>query len=323
MEGRGVCASEYTEKLSVFLEILNSLGELSSADELKKAVIAADDAYDAAKASHDAAKKALEDCQGITVVTIWCERGADCQTPPGVVSNPKLHYNSKCPNYIRVGAKLPLLAKACPGTWWSCEGAGQCLKRWDHLSSDEVAESKIVVSDTTSDTTASKLACGVHDVGTAGDHSLQASCSTDDNCISTGFYQCLHTEHEYPKKMACGHAARTPGDHFRLIFSCGHEDYYCYRGDHDGNGCTGYVHPDDRVSPDQKSGETLGACGHMYKPTPATILVHRQMRCPSGPNGEVCSSGTYWVCQSHTHSYVTTDTDTDTDPPKPDPKLTR
>ncbi len=123
--------------------------------------------------------------------------------------------------------------------------------------------------------------------------------------------------------MACGHAAGTPGDHFRVGFSCGHEDYYCYRGDHDGNGCTGYVHPDDRVSPDQKSGETLGACGHMYKPTPATIRVHRQIRCPSGPNGVSCTSGSYWVCQSHTHSYATADTDTDTDPPKPDPKLTR
>ncbi len=132
-----------------------------------------------------------------------------------------------------------------------------------------------------------------------------------------------HLKDAYPKKLACGHAAGTLGDHFRVGFSCGHEDYYCYRLDHDGKGCTGYVHPDDRVSPGQKSGETLGACGHLYKPTPATIRVHRQSRCPSGPNGEVCSSGSYWVCQSHTHSYVTTDTDTDTDPPKPDPKLTR
>ena len=103
--------------LSGILEVLNAIGSLSDTAALIKAKKDTNTAYDAAKAAFDAAKKAFEDCTGQTVVTIWCERGADCQTPPGVPGNPKAHYNFKCPNYIRVGAKLPRLAKACPGTW--------------------------------------------------------------------------------------------------------------------------------------------------------------------------------------------------------------
>ena len=82
-----------------------------------QAVIDAAAAYDTAVTALETNKKALENCTGVTVVTIWCERGADCKNPPGVQGNSKAHYNGKCPNYIRVGAKLPLLAKACPGTW--------------------------------------------------------------------------------------------------------------------------------------------------------------------------------------------------------------
>lgn len=104
-------------------------------------------------------------------MTIWCERGADCKNPPGVAGNPKAHYNAKCPDYIRVGAKLPLLAKACLGTWWSCEGVGQCPRRWNHLSDDEVEESQIVVADITDkdgNTVANPVemaACGIHEKG--------------------------------------------------------------------------------------------------------------------------------------------------------------
>ena len=40
----------------------------------------------------------------------------------------------------------------------------------------------------------------------ATSHELQASCSTDSNCISTNFYLCQHTAHTYAKLAACGHA---------------------------------------------------------------------------------------------------------------------
>ena len=40
-------------------------------------------------------------------------------------------------------------------------------------------------------------ACGVHRSSVSGDHSLQASCSTDSKCIATNFYQCMHLVHKY------------------------------------------------------------------------------------------------------------------------------
>ena len=98
--------------------------------ELNQALSEAKTAYYGAVSAYEAAKKELEECQGMTVVTIWCERGTDCNNPPGDQFNPKAHFNFKCPNYIRVGAKLPRLAQACPGTWWSCEGIGQCPEKW-------------------------------------------------------------------------------------------------------------------------------------------------------------------------------------------------
>ena len=46
---------------------------------------------------------------------------------------------------------------------------------------------------------------------TPGNHDkLQASCSTDSNCISTNFYLCQHTSHEYSRSegRTCGHTPR-------------------------------------------------------------------------------------------------------------------
>ena len=50
--------------------------------ELRGALSDAEAAYDRAVTAYNTAKKAFEDCQGMTIVTIWCERGADCQEPP-------------------------------------------------------------------------------------------------------------------------------------------------------------------------------------------------------------------------------------------------
>ena len=40
--------------------------------------------------------------------------------------------------------------------------------------------------------------CGIHLTTVSGDHSLQASCSTDRTCIATSFYRCQHSSHTYP-----------------------------------------------------------------------------------------------------------------------------
>ena len=338
--------------LGKLLEVLNPIASLSDTAALIQARTDTNAAYASAVTTLEAAEKALEECQGVTIVTIYCERGANCQNLPGVQGNPKAHYVFKCPNYIRVGAKLPLLAKACPGTWWSCEGVGQCPKRWSHLSSDEVAESKIVVSDTTTDTTTSKLACGIHNVGTPGDHSLQASCQTDTKCISTNFYQCLHTKHEL-KLLECGHEKGSPGSHVKSYWrACGHTDWHCLGAkghnynrcpkDTDGQICTGnakypgyYLPCDtshDHQYPTAADKIKRGACGHVYDHGSSSAYSHRQVDCPT-QNGVSCSYSFYYACRGeHAHAYtsdpdppVTPDPKPDPDPPvtpdpKPDPK---
>lgn len=120
--------------LNAWLDIMDMSAALTARSDAR-------DAYDAAKTAVETNKKALENCTGVTVVTIWCERGADCKKQPGVQGNPKAHFNFKCPNYIRGGFNLAI---ACPGTWWSCEGVGQCPKRFGHLSDEDVAKSKVV-----------------------------------------------------------------------------------------------------------------------------------------------------------------------------------
>ncbi len=74
--------------LSALLEVLNAVGSLRDTAALIKARKDTKAAYNTAVTTLAAAKKALEACQGVTIVTIWCERGADCQTQPGVPENP-------------------------------------------------------------------------------------------------------------------------------------------------------------------------------------------------------------------------------------------
>ena len=49
---------------------------------LNRAKIEAQTTYNTADAALDRATNYLQDCQGTTIITIWCERGADCQNPP-------------------------------------------------------------------------------------------------------------------------------------------------------------------------------------------------------------------------------------------------
>ena len=84
-----------------------------------------------AKAAREAAKKALENCKGSPVQIVWCERGASCQTPPGVQGLPRKHYVSDCPDKI---SGLFGIKRDCPGTWWSCDGTNICPRSSDHVN---------------------------------------------------------------------------------------------------------------------------------------------------------------------------------------------
>ena len=104
LEGMGVALPGYVS------------GPLSAIQlvELRKAKTKADAAYISAEAAQKAAEKALEDCTGMSVDTIWCERGADCQMIPGVQGLPKAHFVFDCPDKI---SGLLGIKRDCPGTW--------------------------------------------------------------------------------------------------------------------------------------------------------------------------------------------------------------
>ena len=63
------------------------------------------------------------------------------------------------------------------------------------------------------DDTPAEGPCGhTYSPSEAAAHSLQSSCSTGTNCLSTNFYLCQHQAHEYAH--ACGeHPLSEPGDH--------------------------------------------------------------------------------------------------------------
>ena len=94
IEGMGVGMPGYISGPLSLVELADLRGSLSDAKT----------AYYGAVSAYNDAKKKLEQCQGMSVVTIWCERGADCNNPPGDQFNPKAHFNFKCPNHLRVGS---------------------------------------------------------------------------------------------------------------------------------------------------------------------------------------------------------------------------
>ena len=98
--------------------------------ELRQALSEAKTACYGAVSAYNDAKKKFEQCQGMTVETIWCERGANCQSPPGVQGRPKAHYVFDCPDEIDgiLGINID-----CPETWWSCDGTNTCPRSSDHV----------------------------------------------------------------------------------------------------------------------------------------------------------------------------------------------
>lgn len=95
----------------------------------------------------------------------------------------------------------------CPGYRWTCANPPVCQFVASHVPSSEshLEEKYIDSSGNPVDASRLKRPCG-HLLSATGDHSLQASCQTDTNCISTNFYLCQHNTHEYGR--TCGHPER-------------------------------------------------------------------------------------------------------------------
>ena len=110
--------------------LLNGLSTAAQQYELMRVEAAAVTTYDAASAAQQEAETALANCQGQSIVTIWCERGAACQNTPGVSGNPKAHYVFDCPDEVEGAFNLNV---DCPGQWWSCDGNNVCPRSSDHV----------------------------------------------------------------------------------------------------------------------------------------------------------------------------------------------
>ena len=217
------------------------------------------------------------------VVSEICQRAQNCGKPGTATSS--LSHRVACPD-DRWGSNVLLGAigiwkkkkEDCPGYIWTCATPSVCPLVASHVSSSESKlEEKYVDKDgNTVDPSTVKRPCG-HSVAASGDHSLQASCSTDSKCISTNFYLCQHDTHEYQKLLPCGHKEGSAGSHVKTNHRwCGHNDWYC-----------------------------LGAAGHNY------------VKCPRKADGDFCRTdpkykGYNLPCDtSHVHTYLSDQ------PPKP------
>ena len=284
------------------------------------------------------------------IVAEICSRKDHCQKP--FTATTSISHRMECPEQ-RWGTNIALEAvnlhntflskifkkpkEDCPGYVWTCSPLA-CDFTASHVPASELhlEEKYVDANGTPVDPNKEKRPCG-HLLSASGDHSLQASCSTDSNCIATNFYQCQHTEHEYAKKelLACGiHAVGTPGYHDKIYCGfCRAPTYACLRDDghgpvrcpkdSDGQTCTvdeGWqiacadpphvckypsdTQPQPVVTPPKETPPTtpqpkatLQACGHVYDPGSSSAYSHRKLTCPT-QNGRVCSNGpTYYVCK--------------------------
>ena len=164
-----------------------------------------------------------------------------------------------------------------------------------------------------------RLPCG-HLSTASGDHSLQASCSTDSTCIATNFYQCQHSSHTYPAPTPtptptptvvcpanswtnCGgttsHASTCTGGH--TYYTCGtanawHQDRTCTR-------CSQTY---------QNCGNSATACqgSKWHTETPQVVLVACGAASWTGCTSQLTSSTEHQVTCSGGHSYWTCGTAT-------------
>ena len=106
-----------------------------------------------------------------------------------------------------------------------------------------------------------------------------------------------------PTMHPCGmHATSVSGDHSQISPPCGDPShanivlYACQTGSTHATQITGYSGTFYECQPHQTF-----ACGHTD--LMSNSYTHRSETCPLDSNGQACSSGSYYACQSHTHVY--------------------
>lgn len=135
---------------------------------------------------------------------VYCRRGEACGEKPGVKGKRDAH-QIDCPERTyKQGIWQWLMLdwpEDCKGEKWRqpCHSdPDNCSRSHLHLKpASEALENEQVINGYVVPAGYSVGACGEHLYNDGSDHTLQASCSEDDNCIATGFYKCQHTAHEY------------------------------------------------------------------------------------------------------------------------------
>ena len=186
----------------------------------------------------------------------------------------------------------------------------------DDGNSDTQTNNYVAPPSTSTDNTQITGECGVHAIATSessdheettgacgdtyyvcsqGDHDkLQASCSTDSNCISTNFYLCQHTSHTYGQQ-ACGHtydpgSSSEANSHRSVTHPCGRHSYYACQ-------------TPSSSETSRHTHQTLPCGTHNYYPCRVLPKHKRAITCPRDSNGQSCSYGSYYPCSPHTHAY--------------------
>ena len=161
--------------------------------------------------------------------------------------------------------------------------------------------------------------CKIHLTTVSGDHSYQASCSTDSTCIATSFYQCQHSSHTYPAPtptptppttVTCGAASWTgcttdvsSSTEHQVSCSGGHSYWTCGTATawHQDRTCT-------RCSQTyQNCGNSATACqgSKWHTETPQVVLVACGAASWTGCTSQLTSSTEHQVTCSGGHSYWT------------------
>ena len=163
--------------------------------------------------------------------------------------------------------------------------------------------------------------CGQHLTTVSGNHSLQASCSRDSNCIASSFYWCQHSSHTYPAPtptptltppttVTCGAASWTgcttdvsSSTEHQVSCSGGHSYWTCGTANawHQDRTCT-------RCSQTyQNCGNSATACqsSKWHTETPQVVLVACGAASWTGCTSQLTSSTEHQVSCSGGHSYWT------------------
>ncbi len=243
-----------------FGSLLNNISQA----QLFTAAFYAGQAYTSAQSALVAAEAALANCTGQSILTVWCERGAKCKTPPGVKNYPRDHYVTDCSNDVEGAFNLNV---GCPGEWWKCDGKNVCPRSSDHVVTCKGAPECDDMIGPDRQSSYHQILCETNEafIGCGQKYSI---CSKSQKQAHRGVGRC-------PLSNNSGNPGGTTG--------------------------TNPVTANPPAGTTNPPADPPRPCGHS---TSASGDHSLQASCTStDANGNSCTVTSFYACQSHTHSY--------------------